>query len=701
MRLARRIRHEEDDRLDPNPQTLTTSPDVGSRAPQTQPRASALSARGLIVGLICVALTCLVVCYAELVVAKIQIGFLQLPPVVIGMLVLLLGVQALFARGPAGLRLRAHELFIVYVMMLLASMVSSRGLLEKLIPLLVVPDYNASLENGWKRLFFGSIPHWAVPFDPHGDPQQTVVVQFFEGLRPGERLPWQLWVAPLLAWGLFTALMFAAFLCLAVLLRRQWVDNEKLAFPLVQLPLEMIRGGAGGVRTSTGLEGSFLKNRLTWVGFALPALVFGFNGLHQWYPAVPELPTEVDLNALFPQSPWNAMGTFHIFASFAAVGFFYLLPTDLLFSLWFFFMVTKIEEVKAAAFGYQPEEMPMYPCKLFVGYQAIGAYVVLVAAMAWAARPHLAPGTREAGGWRAATRSGHAGEDGDELLSYPVAFWGLVACVLLAAGWLTLIGMSYWLALFELGVLLFIVVIVMARSTCEAGMLMTETSFRPIDIYRMAGDVPHLGAANVTALAFLDGLWMRDQRGLLLTGFLDSMKLADGVRVRRRSLLGVFALALVVALGVSGYLHIALPYRVGAVQMYGYVYQGNPVWAFSDAAAILNQSKPALPAYATLHCFIGAAVTALLVMLRTRLLWFPLHPLGFALSETWTMIVFWFPCLVAWLCKVIILRYGGMRWYAGARPLFLGMVLGEFTMAVLWTIPSLFYRTPTPAFPWP
>src|SRR5436305_82370 len=92
----------------------------------------------------------------------------------------------------------------------------------------------------------------------------------------------------------------------------------------------------------------------------------------------------------------TGMGYFHIFASFAAVGFFYLLPTDLLFSLWFFFMVTKLEEVGATAFGYQPEEMPMYPCKLFVGYQAIGAYLVLVIAMLWAARPHL---TRV---WRAA-----------------------------------------------------------------------------------------------------------------------------------------------------------------------------------------------------------------------------------------------------------------------------------------------------------
>ena len=47
---------------------------------------SALTPGALVVGLCCVAITCCVVCYAELVVGKIQIGFLQLPPVVVGML---------------------------------------------------------------------------------------------------------------------------------------------------------------------------------------------------------------------------------------------------------------------------------------------------------------------------------------------------------------------------------------------------------------------------------------------------------------------------------------------------------------------------------------------------------------------------------------------------------------------------------------
>jgi len=665
-------------------------------------KVSALSPRALVIGVLCVVVTCFVVSYAELLVGKIQIGFLQLPPVVVGMLVLLLGVQALAGRFSQKFRLKAHELFTVYVMMLFAAMVSSRGLLQKLIPLLIVPNYMATPENSWKRLFFSHIPKILVPWNPDGDPKQDVSTRFYEALRPGETIPWQLWIVPLILWGIFVALMFTSFLCLAVILRRQWVDNEKLTFPLVQLPLEMIRGDAAtsiGGRSMAGTSGGFLKNRLTWLGFLLPAFMFGIKGLHQWYPSIPDATTDVDLNAFFIAPPYNSIGFFHIYLSFAAIGFFYLLPTDLLFSLWFFFLLGKVQEVGAASLGYEPETMPMYGCKMFIGYQIIGCYLVLVGYMFYAARPHLARV------WQAATRFGSrrpAVEQEDELLSYRTAFWGLVASVLLSALWMTLVGMSYWLALFEIVILLFVIALVMARSTSESGMLMTETSFRPIDIYRMFGDVRQLGGGNLTGLAFLDGLWLRDQRGLILTGFLDSMKFADGVRVRRRSLLGVFALTLIVAMGVSGYLHISMPYKYGAVQMYGYVYQANPVWAFNDAAAVINGSRPALPFWATLNFLVGALVTIIMTTLRTRLMWFPFHPLGFALSGTWTMMVFWFGCFAAWLLKVLILRYGGMRLYSQARPFFLGMVLGEFTMAVLFTLPALYDRyTPTPSFPWP
>jgi len=314
--------------------------------------------------------------------------------------------------------------------------------------------------------------------------------------------------------------------------------------------------------------------------------------------------------------------------------------------------------------------------------------------VAWSARSHLASV------WRAA-RSGPCADDADEIMAYRTAVVGFCACVLLSAAWLSALGMTYLYALFQLIILFLVIAIVMARSTGECGMLMTESSFRPIDVYRLVGDARNLGGANLTAGSFLDALWMRDQRGLVLTGFLDATRLGDGVRIKRRSLVGVFTLAIVVAVLVGGYLHLVLPYRIGGLSMYYYVYQGNARRVFVDTRAVMNRAAPFPQSFAQLHFGIGVVFTLLLVVARARLAWFPLHPMGFALCTTWTMTVFWFACLVAWLCKVLILRYGGMRLYTRARPFFLGMVLGEFTMALLWTIPSIFWRTPTPFFPWP
>ncbi|HCA47451.1 MAG TPA: hypothetical protein DEP45_08890, partial [Armatimonadetes bacterium] len=97
----------------------------------------------------------------------------------------------------------------------------------------------------------------------------------------------------------------------------------------------------------------------------------------------------------------------------------------------------------------------------------------------------------------------------------------------------------------------------------------------------------------------------------------------------------------------------------------------------------------------------GVLVTLALSVLRMRYVWWPLSPLGFALSGSWSMIVFWFPIMVAWALKGAVLRYGGMRLYQRLRPLMFGLILGEFSQAVLWATISGIWRTPAPFFPWP
>ena len=301
-------------------------------------------------------------------------------------------------------------------------------------------------------------------------------------------------------------------------------------------------------------------------------------------------------------------------------------------------------------------------------------------------------------------------DDSNELLPYRVAVWGLVGCIALSALWLRAVGMSPWLALLELFVFLFVTATVMARSTAEAGMLMTETTFRPIDIYRMFGSVHALGPSNLAALALFDVLFLRDQRGLLLTGFLDAARIADGTNVRRRSLAGALVLGVLVAVAVAGALNIYLPYHLAGNTMDGTLEQAHPTWTFGayqpdfgvNAASDVTQSwqRPTF-------FLIGVAVTLFLTIMRANFFWWPLHPLGYAISGSWSTIEFWFPCLLAWACKSTILRYGGMSVYQKARPFFLGMVLGEFGMAVLFVVLNLLsawltpqHKFPPPAFPW-
>ena len=49
----------------------------------------------------------------------------------------------------------------------------------------------------------------------------------------------------------------------------------------------------------------------------------------------------------------------------------------------------------------------------------------------------------------------------------------------------------------------------------------------------------------------------------------------------------------------------------------------------------------------------------------------------------WTQYL-WFSIFLAGLAKSIVLKYGGARYYLKLRPLFLGLVLGQYVGAAVW-----------------
>ena len=77
---------------------------------------------------------------------------------------------------------------------------------------------------------------------------------------------------------------------------------------------------------------------------------------------------------------------------------------------------------------------------------------------------------------------------------------------------------------------------------------------------------------------------------------------------------------------------------------------------------------------------------SLLMLAQHRLLWWPFHPLGFAISSVWAIHFVWFSIFIAWCLKATIIKYGGAKLFATLRPFFVGLILGEFATQGVWLI---------------
>ena len=650
-------------------------------------RIARVPGRVLLIGSLGVALTAYLVTQAEMVLSSIRIGYLQFPPAALGLLLVVVAASRLARRLSARWGLSSSDLLVIYSMMLVGALVSSHGVAEKLVPLLVIPREFADANNDWHGLFDPHTPQWLVPWDVHNPDKGTVVSGYYGKMPRGASIPWGPWLLPLASWGVLIVLVLFSFLCLTAILRKQWVDNERLSFPLTQLPLEI---------AADEERPRFFRSGLMWMGALIPIVVFGLKALHQVQPVVPDVTVQWVLNDYLTTPPWNQIPYTSITLSFAAIGFFYLLPTDVLFSVWFFFVLSRLMQVLAIAYNQPIPAMPQFGIPLFIGYQVVGAYLALIGYFLWMARAHLAHV------W-AVARGRVPADDADELLPYRVAVWGLFASLLLAVGWLWAAGMSPWLAVLELLFGVLGIGLVMARSTAEAGMLMTETTFAPTALVRLFVPLHALGGANVTMLSYFDGLFTHDQRGLLLAGFLDGSRLADGTRLPRRAFAGALVLGVGIALVLAVGLNVYFPYHIGATSMDDWMESGSSRNLFIDNGRNFHADATQATGASwqgPLALGVGILVTGCLIAMRSAFFWWPLHPLGYALMGTWTTILFWFPCFVAWGIKALTIRYGGSGLYARARPFFLGLILGEFGMAVLSVVLNITFHLPPPAFPW-
>ena len=161
-----------------------------------------------------------------------------------------------------------------------------------------------------------------------------------------------------------------------------------------------------------------------------------------------------------------------------------------------------------------------------------------------------------------------------------------------------------------------------------------------------------------------------------------------------------FAIVLACAVGVLSAFWVLLhiPYRMGALTQIPWPTVnafGVEPWRRLEAW-LTNPSSTNYPE--TIFIGVGLFFTFFLMFMRMKFFWFPLYPAAYAVTNSWAIHNIWFCLFIAWIAKLAILQYGGLRAHQKATPFFLGLILGEFTVGSLWTIVGILLGIPTYGF---
>ena len=579
---------------------------------------------------------------------------------------LVIGLNRMAARiiGPERALSRA-ELLSLYSLMGIACAYVCWENLGIIVPSLAFPaalPFRGEAGTEWMAEITRRLPSWAVVHEPEA------ALILIKGGAWGDL--WRGWAAPLTGWGLLLGALFVASQGLMRLFYDPWAHGERLSFPLTYLPLEL-----------SNEKTTLFQSRLFWIGLLSASALDIWNGLATFYPSLPLIAVKVQWLPLNDSSPGiAALGGVPYTLHPLMIGLAFLLPTDLLFSAWFFYLVTRLELFVAGVFGVAKGVPYMFADNVpGVQTQCAGAMIALGVGWLWTARTPLKQR------WLAA-QNGDAGAQRDfALLTVGGAVMGL---------WLIGVGLPLWAALLVLTYMILLALFV-ARLRTELGLPVHNLAFLGPDgpINALFGGEP-LGKSGMVGLASLYSL-TRSSQGHPLPHLMEATYMAEKANREKTGLSGVprgFYLVLLIA-GLA--FSFATPYLFLATLSvhgleggsHGYHRIGMEGWNLLNGQ--LARTPP--PNIASLiEMAIGAGVVFGLSALRHVWSNSPFNPIGYAISGSWHTMMIALPLFIAWTIKALLLRYGGLRMYRTAIPLAFGVILGEFVVGMFWEVFALF-----------
>ena len=559
------------------------------------------------------------------------------------------------------------DLQTMYVMVVMLTTISGHTMMGYLLPVITHAFWFASPENEWRQLFGHHILDWIAIKNPdilHGYYQGDSTLYTYERLHA--------WLPVIISWSAFVIALWLVLLALTVLLRKQWTENEKLSYPIVQLPIAM-----------TNNPKKFFTNHWMWIGFGVAGSAELLNGLNYLFPTIPSLPIKGLSLGQFSSRPWSAMGSIHVSFYPFAIGLMFFTPLDLSFSCWVFYLLGRIQLIVNDAIGGQ---------NIYHLEQQAGAWIAFGFIPLWTGRQYYLRLLFQIFGKRNSTDSDKS-SDQTEPMTYRTAIIMMATGLVFLIFFCHQIGMSLWTILLFL-MIYFPMVIGVTRIRAEVGPPIHQMIFvDPGRTMVAALGTRRLGTNNLTGLTFLYP-FVRCFRAHPMPSELEAFRIAERTQIGYRQLQTGMIIAIIFGVLFTFWIYLHIMYQMGAAsKARGWlVYMGWESFNRLQTWIVHPRNSNVTEVGVITGSFL---FTILLLIMKNSFLWWPLHPGGYVLVTGTGFSGLWFTALLSWTVKATVLKIGGVRLYRKAVPFFLGLILGDYTLGCLWSLLGLALEMPT------
>jgi len=532
-------------------------------------------------------------------------------------------------------------------------------------------------------------------------PSETVVNSW---ISAGAPVPWGEWAPTIFWWSARNVFIVLLMVSFSAILRRSWLDVERLPFQQSIMAYELAKISMGG-RSELLKSQTFMIGILLGVAFQLPIFL---AYIFPWFPDI----YSWRVNTCGTGAWWvptdspliNIIGISNIQKNPATFALMYLAPLKVLFSTWVWYLIyvvliqvawtqgyyTGMETSPGCCRGYAGSNTPLWaPPFKFMALSFSGGFTGLAVIYLYLNRHYL--GQTLSAATKRLSPDVVAELEKGEPLTYRNAWLLFAVSFVLNIFIYAITGVSIYSAFILTGGLL-ILWIGMTRLAGLTGINSTESvdhgnTFLRLLVWPQAPDpltsdfMLSSSAVQWASQPYSPGY------GFAMVSAFAGFKFASLSGADNRNVFKTMIVSLSVGFVACFVTIIALNYQFGAERLsFSSAFIGNTQFRNRTADPGIWNGRPGSEPLAP-YVLAGALITGSLYLLSARFVWFPLEPVGFILGTSMLgagLVGLWMPAFVCWALKTLTLRIGGSKVYEEkAVPFVSGFVAGYALITVI------------------